>query len=104
THENGPNRVISSCPPAGTRAPAGSRIDLLLSMTGEPKVYMMPDLTGMDLPFVKEMLERGGFHVSRVVTRRDTDRFPNTILSQNPDPGHTIKEGGTIELVVSTVE
>jgi beta-lactam-binding protein with PASTA domain len=73
-------------------------------MTGEPAVYMMPDLTGKDLQFVRQRLERGGFHVTRVVSRRDETRFPGTILAQNPAAGYSIKEGGTIELVVSTVD
>ncbi|MBU8922115.1 MAG: PASTA domain-containing protein [Bacteroidales bacterium] len=104
SNEEGPNRVISASPSVGSRTPAGSGVDLLLSMTGEPRVYMMPDLRGKDLLFVRERLESCGFHVSRVVSRKDMDMFPNTILSQNPDPGQAIKEGGTIELVVSTVE
>jgi beta-lactam-binding protein with PASTA domain len=102
--EEGPNRVISASPPVGSSARTGSGVDMLLSMTGEPRVYMMPDLRGKDLLFVKERLESCGFHVSRVVSRKDMDMFPNTILSQNPDPGQAIKEGGTIELVVSTVD
>lgn len=104
SNEEGPNRIISASPAPGSAVPAGSAVDMLLSMTGEPKVYIMPDLTGMDLPFVKERLERAGFHVTRVVSRRDEERFPNTILSQNPAAGYSIKEGGTVELVVSTVE
>lgn len=104
SHEPGTNRVVATNPSQNSSVPASSRVDLLLSMTGEPKVFMMPDLTGMDLPFVKERLEKGGFHVSRVVNRRDARKFPNTILSQNPPAGFSIKEGGTIELVVSTVE
>ncbi len=102
--DRGPNRVAASSPPAGVRAPTGSKVDLLLYMTGEPAVYLMPDLTGKDLLFVRERLEKGGFHVTRVVSRRDEKRFPGTILSQNPPPGYSIKEGGTIELVVSTVD
>ncbi|MCK4539454.1 MAG: PASTA domain-containing protein [Candidatus Krumholzibacteria bacterium] len=104
SNEGGPNRVISASPPVGSLAPTGSGIEMLLSMTGEPRVYMMPDLRGKDLLFVKDRLESCGFHVSRVVSRKDMDMFPNTILSQNPDPGQAIKEGGTIELVVSTVD
>jgi beta-lactam-binding protein with PASTA domain len=104
SNESGPNRVISSSPGDGSSAPTGSEVDILLSMTGEPRVYRMPDLTGKDLLFVKERLEKCGFHVTRVVSRRKEDMFPNTILSQNPPAGYSIKEGGTIELVVSTVE
>ncbi len=102
--DEGENRVCSSSPPSGVRIPNGARVDILLSMTGEPRVYLMPDLVGRDLPFVKERLERSGFHVTRVVSRRDEEKFPNTILSQNPLAGYSIKEGGTVELVVSTVE
>jgi len=103
-HEAGPHRVAATSPQGGSPAPAGSRVDILLFMTGEPAVYMMPDLRGKDLQFVRQRLERGGFHVTRVVSRRDETKFPGTILSQNPAAGYSIKEGGTIELVVSTVD
>jgi serine/threonine-protein kinase len=104
TRETGPNRVAASSPQGGTQTAVESRVDLLLFMTGEPAVFLMPDLTGKDLQFVRQRLERGGFHVTRVVSRRDETRFPGTILSQNPPAGFSIKEGGTIELVVSTVD
>lgn len=100
----GPNWVASSSPQGGSLAPTGSSVDLLLCMTGEPAVFLMPDLAGKDLLFVRERLERGGFHITRVVSRRVESRFPGTILSQNPPAGYSIKEGGTIELVVSTVD
>jgi len=101
---DGPDAVIATSPPRGADIPAGSPVDLLIMMTGEPRVFLMPDLVGKDIHFVRERLERGGFHITRVVTRRDGDEFPGTILSQNPPPGYSIKEGGTIELVVSTVD
>ena len=104
TADTGPNRVAASSPQGGSLAPTGSSVDLLLYMTGEPAVFLMPDLTGKDLLFVRERLESGGFHVTRVVSRRDENRFPGTILSQIPPAGYSIKEGGTIELVVSTVD
>ncbi len=104
TSETGPNRVAASSPQGGSQSAVGSSVDLLLFMTGEPAVFLMPDLTGKDLLFVRERLERGGFHITRVVSRRDETRFPGTILSQNPPAGYSIKEGGTIELVVSTVD
>ena len=104
TPDEGPNRIAATSPPGGAQAPAGSQVDVLLFMTGEPAVYLMPDLAGKDLQFVRERLESGGFHITRVVSRRDESRFPGTILAQNPPAGYSIKEGGTIELVVSTVD
>jgi len=104
THDGGQNRVAALTPPPGTEVPAGSAVDMLVCMTGEPRVFLMPDLRGTDIQFVRERLESSGFHVTRVVPRRDESRFPGTILSQTPPPGYSIKEGGTIELVVSTVD
>ena len=103
-HEEGDNLVLSTSPAPGTEVPRSSSVDILLAMRGEPREYLMPDLVGMDLPFVKDRLERMGFQVSRVVTRREGDKFPNTILSHDPPAGSMIKEGGAIELVVSTVD
>jgi serine/threonine-protein kinase len=104
SHEEGQNSVLSTSPPTGTSVPCNSSVDILLTVRGEPRKFLMPDLVGMDLPFVKDRLGRLGFHVTRVVNRRVEGKFPNTILSQNPRAGFSIKEGGTIELVVSTVE
>lgn len=104
THDDGQNRVAAVSPPPGSAVPNGSTVDFLVCMTGEPRNFLMPDLRGTDVQFVRERLERGGFHVTRVVTRRDESRFPGTILSHTPPPGYSIKEGGTIELVVSTVD
>lgn len=103
-HEEGENLVVSTSPAPGSEVPRSSAVDILLAMKGEPREYLMPDLVGMDLPFVKDRLERMGFQVSRVVTRREGDKFPNTILSHDPPAGSMIKEGGAIELVVSTVD
>ena len=103
-HEVGQNLVISTSPAPGAEVPRSSQVDILLSMRGEPREYLMPDLVGMDLPFVKARLERMGFQISRVVSRRDETRFPNTILSHEPPAGSLIKEGEAIELVISTVE
>ena len=103
-HEAGENLVLSTSPLPGSEVPRNSEVDILLAMRGEPLEYLMPDLVGMDLPFVKDRLERLGFQVSRIVTRRESDKFPNTILSHDPPAGSLIKEGGAIELVVSTVD
>jgi len=102
--ETGETTVFTSSPPEGSDVPRDSDVDLLLLVRGDPRVYLMPDLTGKDFPFVRDRLDQLGFHVSRVVNRRVSDKFPNTILSQTPKAGYSIKEGGTIELVVSTVD
>jgi eukaryotic-like serine/threonine-protein kinase len=98
------NSVLTESPSAGARLPRGASVDLLIGMRGEPQTYVMPNLVGRDLPFVRDKLEKMGFNVVRVVAKRGGSRFPNAIISQNPKAGSPIKEGDTIELVVSTVE
>jgi beta-lactam-binding protein with PASTA domain len=98
------NTVLTESPSMGSRVPRGGSVDLLIAMHGEPRKYVMPDLVGRDLPFARDMLEKMGFNVVRVVSRIGQSRFPNTIVSQNPKPGAAIREGDTIELVVSAVE
>ena len=102
--EPGENTLLATGPPAGTAAPHGSSVDFLLVMRGEPRRFLMPDLTGKDLTFVRDRLSRLGFDVTRVVTRRDAGRFPGTILGQTPEAGSLIRQGGTIELDVSSID
>jgi serine/threonine-protein kinase len=104
TPGEGQPAVLATSPSAGEKVPRGEPVDILVAMHGEPRAYVMPNLVGRDFPFVKDRLEKRGFTVVRVVSRREEGRFPNTILSQTPVAGTRIKEGDTIELVVSTVE
>jgi len=97
--------VLATSPAAGTKVPRGAPVDILVAMHGEPKAYVMPDLVGRDYPFVKDRLERLGFNVVHAASRKRGDgKFPNAILSQTPPAGAKIKEGDTIELVVSALE
>ena len=100
----GQQAVVATSPSTGTRVPRGSTVDILVAMHGEPKAYLMPDLVGRDFPFVKDRLEKLGFNVVHVAAKRGQGKFPNAILSQTPAAGARIKEGDTIELVVSTLE
>jgi serine/threonine-protein kinase len=100
----GQQALLATSPSTGTKVPRGSTVDILVGMHGESKVYLMPDLVGKDFPFVKDKLEKLGFNVAHVAARRGQGKFPNAILSQTPAAGARIKEGDTIELVVSTLE
>jgi serine/threonine-protein kinase len=104
SHLRGDNTVHGSSPSAGSEVPAGSRIDLLFRIKEAPRVFRMPEMVGMDFQFARERLEELGFTVGRVVNRKLDTGFPNKILSQSPPPGSAIKEGGTVEFTVSTVE
>lgn len=104
SYKSSENSVYASFPSSGSEVPEGSRVDLLFVIYKTPRLFKMPDLVGMDLPFAEERLETLGFHVGRVINTESGSDFPNTILSQKPPAGSSIKEGDTVELTVSTVE
>ena len=96
--------MLETFPPGGSEVRKGRAIDILVAVGGSKKRYMMPELIGMDFPFAREVLNKMGFHITKVVREIKSGEFPDKILSQNPKPGELIEEGGNIELVVSAVE
>lgn len=103
-HEDFSNQVLETFPTHGSHVMKGGVVDILLLVGNKPRRFLMPNLVGMDLPFVRELLQKRGFTISRIVTELRNDEYPNKILSQRPGPGEIIEEGGAIEFVVSTVK
>lgn len=94
-------RVVSCSPSPGAVVVEGTAVDILVGIGGRPKRYLMPDLAGQDLLFVKETLEKRGFRVSGVRYESRKDVYPNTVVDQTPKPGAMIREGDSIELVAA---
>ena len=96
--------VLASSPSVGRQVEEGTEIDLLVGSGGRPRSYMMPDLAGQDLLFIREKLESSGFRVRNVRYEPRRDAYPNTIVDQTPKPGVMIREGDSIELVAAGSE
>jgi serine/threonine-protein kinase len=96
--------VVSCSPSAGEEVEEGTEINLLVGVGGRPNRYMMPDLEGQDLLFIREKLEKQGFRVSNVRYESRRDVYPNTIIDQTPAPGVMIREGDSVELVAAGTE
>jgi serine/threonine-protein kinase len=94
-------RVIATTPSPGSGVAEGAEVDVLIGVGGQPPRYLMPDLRGQDLLFVKESLEKAGFRVSGVRYESKKDVYPNTIVDQSPKAGEMIRAGDSIELVAA---
>jgi beta-lactam-binding protein with PASTA domain len=94
-------RIIASSPAPGSEVVEDSAIDILVGVGERPAQYMMPDLAGQDLLFVRDRLETIGFRVSHVRYEPQKDVYPNTIIDQSPKAGVMIREGDSIELVAA---
>ncbi len=93
--------VIASIPGPGRELPEGSAVDLLVAVGGDKNRYLVPDLIGQDLLFIKEKLQNRGFRVSSVRYEHRPGIYPNTVIGQKPPPGTLIREGDSIELVAA---
>jgi beta-lactam-binding protein with PASTA domain len=94
-------KVLASSPSPGQEVEEGGEVDILISVGGRPKWYIMPKLNGQDLLFVRDKLQNLGFRVSNVRYESRNDIYPNTIIDQIPKPGVMIREGDSIELVAT---
>jgi serine/threonine-protein kinase len=93
--------VISSKPGPGRELPEGGAVDLLVAVGGDKDRYLVPDLIGQDLLFIREKLQNMGFRVSGVRYEHRPGIYPNTVIGQKPAPGTLIREGDSIELVAA---
>jgi serine/threonine-protein kinase len=96
--------VLACSPQPGKEITEEAVVDLLVSAGGRPKRFIMPDLSGQDLLFIKKKLEYSGFRISTVRYSTQRDVYPNTIIGQVPEPGSMIREGDSIELVAAGSE
>lgn len=95
-------RIVATRPPVGDEVMDGEAVEVVLSVAGGGRVFLMPDFSGQDLFFVREKLEKLGFRVSSVRYEAREGVFPNTIVDQRPQKGARIREGESVELVASS--
>lgn len=96
--------VLATRPVVGDELVEGSAVDILVAVGGQKRRYLMPDLSGEDLLFIRDKLRDMGFRISGVRYERRPDTFPNTIVGQSPKPGAMIREGDSIELVAASAD
>lgn len=94
--------VLATTPGGGTELVEGSAVDVVVAVGGQKQLYLMPDLTGEDLLFIREKLRSMGFRIGGVRYESRSDVFPNTVIGQMPLAGSQIREGDSIELVAAS--
>ncbi|MFH1755779.1 MAG: PASTA domain-containing protein [Candidatus Latescibacterota bacterium] len=93
--------VIASFPSIARELNEGAAVDLVIGAGGRKARYLVPDLIGQDLLFVKDKLLNHGFRVGGIRYEHRPDTYPNTIIGQSPAAGTQIREGDSIELVAA---
>ena len=94
--------VLATTPGGGKELVEGSAVDVVVAVGGQKRRYLMPDLTGEDLLFIREKLREMGFRIGGVRYESRGDVFPNTVIGQAPRAGSLIRQGDSIELVAAS--
>ena len=90
--------VVSQSQPEGTRLPAGSKVDVVVSLGAQP--CKVPNVRRMRLARAKAALTRALCRVGSVRKVRSAKPMTGRVIRQRPAPGTRLSEGGRVSLVV----
>jgi beta-lactam-binding protein with PASTA domain len=93
--------VVGQDPPPGVEVLAGAAVTTLVARAGADDAWVMPDLVTRRYEPVRASLEAQGFRFGSVAIEPYEGAFAGTILRQTPPPGHPVRRGDAISLVVS---
>jgi serine/threonine-protein kinase len=95
--------VVAQEPAAGTEVGPGTAVRLFLAAEGRREIYVMPDLVDRDYVQVRAFLDRHGFRLGSIKYEPYEGVSENLVLRQFPLPGHPLRRGEPISLVVAAV-
>jgi beta-lactam-binding protein with PASTA domain len=93
------NRVMAQSPTAGSRAAAGTLVDLTVSRRqGQPAKVTVPNVIGLQQDQAEARIMEAGLEVGNVA--EVAGAAPGRVLSQNPGAGTQVNEDTKINLTV----
>ena len=96
--------VVSQEPTAGREVDRQTPIDLYLVADDRGETFLMPDLIDRDSREVRRFFEANGFRIGSVKYEPYEGIRDSVVLRQFPLPGHPLRRGEVISLVVSAAE
>lgn len=93
--------VVDQNPPPNSNVKPGRRVYLTVN-AGEAPTLSIPDLNGISVREAKNRISSLGLNVGTVEPDSLPSPYPNTITRQRPEPGDSLKSGGTVDLWYST--
>jgi len=100
-HKYNFNQVIASDPKAGNIVNANSKISFLISLNKNSKFLFMPDIIGLDLKEVREILEKNGLAIGNIDYIYDKMFQSNIVLDSNPNSGTKLLPGTVVNLIIN---
>jgi eukaryotic-like serine/threonine-protein kinase len=94
-----PGNVIRTNPPAGTSAPKGSEVILVVSKG--PRTFPMPNVVGLTKEEATAQLEALGLSVNTVFLPPSPGSPPDIVVYQGPAQGTSVHAGSQVTIYVS---
>jgi serine/threonine-protein kinase len=95
--------IVLQEPDAGVQVGPGTPVRLFLAADTRRETYVMPDLVDKDYRLVRAFLDGNGFRVGSVKFEPYEGVSESLVLRQYPLPGHPLRRGEVISLVVASV-
>ena len=95
--------VVAQDPAAGTNVGPGTAVRLYFAGEQARETYVMPDLIDREYRLVRQLLDSYGFRVGSVKFEPYEGVSESLVLRQFPLPGHPLRRGEVISLVVAAV-
>ncbi len=94
--------VISVDPASGTQVDQGSTVKYTVSKgPAPPKMVTAPDVTGMSQSDAAARLSQAGLKLGNITQQYSDSVASGDVISQNPAGGQSVKQGSSVDLVVS---
>ncbi len=94
--------VIRQSPEAGTKAAAGTAVNIVVSLGAAVEQVTMPNVMGMDIDAAIETLEKVGLKIGTVGYDMSNAYAINTVMWQQYEPGVKIDKDSGVNLKIST--
>lgn len=94
--------VIRQTPEAGTVAPPGTKVDVVVSLGRAVEQVPMPNVMGLDINTAIAELEKAGLKIGAVGHEMSTAYEINTVMWQQYEPGTMVDKETGVNLKIST--
>ena len=93
--------VLKQDPSAGSKVTKGQTVDFTVSKGPKEVSVTIPDYSGMSVDSVKANLAANKLSVG-TVTEQTSSQSRGTVIGQSPAAGSEVREGGTVNIIVSS--
>jgi serine/threonine-protein kinase len=95
--------VMRQSVPAGVEVTANTRVNITISMGGEPSQFVVPAVEGRLFNDALKRIKEAGLRVGNLTYTVAPDLLPDTVIRQSPSPNSVVEKDSAVDLELSTL-